>query len=243
MAFGGLDAGFLQSASVFNPDYPLGVPVIELVAYRFCGLPNELVPLQTGLLFVAFPFALVGVLRDRVAPLLVWVVALAIALAPSLQTQAASAVADVPLGAFFALAGVAAWRWIELGESEFLWLGGALAAAAVASKLEGAVFVAVLFVCLGVAAPRVGRPLRALVAVAVAVAVTAAPWELWSREHSLGNAFSDAGGAGSVDLLDVTGRLPRAAEAIARELVDPSSWLALVVLAVVAFAIAAASVM
>ena len=64
------------------------------------------------------------------------------------------------------------------------------------------------------------------------------PWELWSRAYSLGNAFSEAGGAGSVDLLDVTGRLPRAAEAIARELADPSSWLALVALAVVAVALA-----
>jgi hypothetical protein len=233
----GLDPAFLSSASVFNADYPLVVPVLELVALRFCGLPNELVPLQLGLVFLAFPAALVALLRDRVRPLLAWTVGLAVALAPSLQIQAASAVADVTLAVFFALAGAAGWRWIERGENEMLWLAAVLAAAAVGTKVEGAFFVAVLFVGLAIAAPA-RRRLPVLIRAAVLVAVTALPWEIWSRRHGLGNAFSDTGGIGSVDLLPALDRIPRAALAIGREVADPTGWLALVALSSVAIVLA-----
>lgn len=234
---GGLDPAFLSSASVFNADYPLVVPVLELLAYRFYGLPNELVPLQLGLVFLAFPWALAALLRDRVRPLALWAVALAIALAPSLQIQTASAVADVTLAVFLALAGVAGRRWIEDGETEQLLLAGVFGAAAVGTKVEGAVFVLLLFVALAAAARR-RRPLGKLAGVAAAIGATAVPWELWSRAHDLGNAFSESGGAGAVDLLAVVDRIPRAAAAMTRELADPASWLALVALAVAAIALA-----
>ena len=101
----GLDPDYLAGVSVLNPSYPLVVPVLELLALRFCGIDNELVPLQLTLLFVALPFALVALLRDRARPLLLWTAALGLALAPALQIQAVSALADVPLAVFFALAG------------------------------------------------------------------------------------------------------------------------------------------
>ncbi len=201
------------------------------MALRFCGVPNELVPLQLGLVFLAFPAALAALLRDRARPVVLWTVVLAVALAPSLQIQTASAVADVPLAVFFALAGVAGWRWVEDGEGAMLGLAAAFGAAAVATKVEGAVFVVLLVVALGVAALRRGRPLRGLVAAALAIAASALPWAVWSRVHDLGNAYSDAGGAREVDLVAALDRVPRAAFAIGRELADPSSWLALASLA------------
>lgn len=234
---GGLDPAFLSSASVFNADYPLVVPVLELLALRFYGLPNELVPLQLGLVFLAFPAALVALLRDRVRPLLLWSVVLAVALAPSLQIQAASAVADVTLAVFFALAGAAGWRWVERGEAELLWLTALFAAAAVGTKVEGTLFACLLVVALAAAA-RVRRRLLALAGAAALVAASALPWELWSRRHGLGNALSEAGGAGSADLLGSLDRIPRAALALTRELADPSAWLALVALSVAAIALA-----
>ena len=159
---GGLHPDYLASASVLNPSYPLVVPVLELVALRFCGLATELVPLQLALLFVAFPFALVALLRDRVRLLLVWTAALALALAPTLQIQAVSALADVPLAVFFALAGVAGWRWLEDGDTSLLWLAAVFAAAAVGTKVEGGVFVALLGAALAAVAVRNRRPLRPL---------------------------------------------------------------------------------
>ena len=150
----GLVPDFLASASVVSSSYPVVVPVLEVVALRFAGLPNELIPLQLGLPFIAFPFALAALLRDRVNGLVLWTVLLAVALAPTLQIQTASAVADVPLAVFFALAGVAGWRWVELGESPMLWLTGVFAAAAVGTKVEGGLFVALLFVALAVAGAR-----------------------------------------------------------------------------------------
>lgn len=233
----GLDPSFLQTASVVSPSYPLVVPVLEVVALRFCGLPNELVVLQLGLLFVALPGALVALLRDRAESAALGVVALGIVLAPSLQIQAASAVADVPLAVFFALAGIAAWRWIELGESSMLRLAGLLAAAALGTKVEGAAFVALLFVALGWFAVRRRRSLRPFALVVAAVVASAAPWELWSRVHSLTNPFSEAGGVGSVDLMAVVDRIPRAGGAMLRELADPTSWIALLALAAAGIAI------
>jgi len=162
---------------------------------------------------------------------------LAVALAPSLQIQAASAVADVTPAVFFALAGAAGWRWVERGESELLWLTALLAAAAVGTKVEGAVFAGLLFVALAAVA-RTRRRLLALAGAAAFVAASALPWELWSRRHGLGNAFSEAGGAGSVDLLDSLDRIPRAAAALSRELADPSAWLALVALSIGAIVLA-----
>ena len=37
----GLDPDFLASASAVSPSYPVVVPVLEVVALRFAGLPNE----------------------------------------------------------------------------------------------------------------------------------------------------------------------------------------------------------
>ena len=223
----GLDPDYLAGVSVLNPSYPLVVPVLELLALRFCGIDNELVPLQLTLLFVALPFALVALLRDRARPLLLWTAALGLALAPALQIQAVSALADVPLAVFFALAGVAGRRWVEEGGTSPLVLAAVLAAAAVGTKVEGGVFVALLGAALAVAAFRNGRPLRPLVLAAGAVVLSALPWELWSRAHAIGNAFSDAGGASPGAL----GRIPSATGSMVRELADPSSWLALVALA------------
>ena len=223
----GLDPDYLAGVSVLNPSYPLVVPVLELLALRFCGIDNELVPLQLTLLFVALPFALVALLRDRARPLLLWTAALCLALAPALQIQAVSALADVPLAVFFALAGVAGRRWVEEGGTSPLVLAAVFAAAAVGTKVEGGVFVALLGAALAVAAFRNGRPLRPLVLAAGAVVLSALPWELWSQAHAIGNAFSDAGGASPAAL----GRIPSATGSMVRELADPSSWLALVALA------------
>ena len=196
---------------------------------RFAGLPTELVPLQLGLVFLAFPAALVALLRDRVRPLLLWTVVLAVALAPTLQVQTASTVADMTLAVFFALAGAAGWRWVETSERELLWLAGVFGAAAVGTKAEGLAFVALLFLALAVASRR-----REAVLVGVAAMLTLLPWELWARRHDIGNAIADAGGA---ELGPIT-RLPSAGFDLAKELADPSSWLALVALGCAAVVLA-----
>ena len=217
----GLGPAFLSSAAVFNADYPLIVPVLELVALRFAGWPTELVPLQLGLVFIAFPAALVALLREWVRPLVLWTVVLAVAVAPSLQVQTASTVADVTLAVYFALAGVAGWRWVETRQRELLLLAGVFGAAAVGAKTEGIVFVVVLFAALAVASRS-----RAAVAVGLAAVLTLLPWELWTRRHDLDNAIAAAGGAS----LGPAARLPQAGLDVASELADPSSWLGLVAL-------------
>jgi hypothetical protein len=234
VVLGGLDPDYLAAASVLNASYPLVVPVLELVAYRFAGLPNELVPLQLGLLFLAFPYALVALLRGRVRALLAWTVALAVAAAPTLQIQTATAVADVPLAVFFALAGLAGWRWVEEGARTLLLLAGLFAAAAVGTKVEGRVFVLLLGIVLAVAAARHRRPLRELALVAAAVAASALPWVLWARTHEIADVFSAGGGLSPGGV----GRIPSATASLLWELADPSSWLVVVGLAAAAVVVA-----
>lgn len=225
----GLDADYLASQSVFNASYPLVVPVLELVANRFSGIPNELLPLQLGLLFLAFPFALLALLRARVRPFILAVAVLVVSVAPTLQIQAASAVADVPLAVFFALSGVAAWLWLDGAEDGLLLLGGLFAAAAIGTKAEGVLLVGVLALAVALWVVRRALPRLRPALVAAAVFASAAPWEIWSRVHDLGNAYSDAGGLG-FDGLAEPSRGVQAAAAIARELIDPTPWLALVML-------------
>ena len=64
--------------------------------------------------------------------------------------------------------------------------------------------------------------------------LTLLPWELWARRHDLGNAIADAGGTD----LGPVGRLPSAGFDLAKELADPSSWLALVALGCAAVVLA-----
>ena len=127
---------------------------------------------------------------------------------------------------------------MEDGDPAQLWLAGVFCAAAVGTKVEGAVFVFLLLIAVAVAARRRRRSLGSLAAVAGAILAAALPWELWSRAKGLGNAFSDSGGVGAVDQLAVLDRIPRAAASIARELAQPSAWLALVALAVAAIFLA-----
>ena len=193
-----------------------------------------MIPLQLGLLFIAFPFALAALLRDRVKAVVLWIVLLAVALAPTLQIQTASAVADVPLAVFFALAGAAGWRWVEVGESPMLWVTGVFAAAGVGTKVEGGLFAALLFLALGVAGARRGRPLRRLALVATAVALSAFRGSSGRVPTRSSDPVSTAGGLSPAASV----RVPSAAGSMLRELADPSSWLVLVALAAVAVVLA-----
>lgn len=226
----GLDAELLRSLA--NADYPPLVPVLELVLLRFTDLDSELLNLQVGLVLLALPGALVASLRDRAAPAALWPVVLALLLAPALQVQTAYAVADVPLAVFLALAGVLLWRWLELGETHSLALAGVFAAAAVSAKVEGRLEAALLLL---VAAALARRRAGAVLAVGAAVAASALPWAVWAEANGLQNQY----GAGNPpDLVAELERVPLAAARLVRELVDPTSWLALPLLAAAAIGLA-----
>jgi hypothetical protein len=243
--FDGLDADVYASEPYrrWNPDYPTLLPAVEAADFLFMGeVDTRAIHFQSWLVLVAFLISLPELLLDRVRALLVWPIVLLVAVAPALHVQTASAIADVPVGVFFALAGLCAYRWLVDGDPFFLRLTALLSAGALATKVEGRIFVAALFVSLATVLLVWGerrRVLPALAAVGAAVAVAVVPWVAWTSANDVVGVFSTSvSDALGRPLLDQLQRIPEAAARLAREAVDPTSWLLAVPLAVAAAVLA-----
>ena len=151
---GGLDERWFTSADVVNADYPLLLPALEAIGFRFTGYETRLLDFQSWLLLVGFVLAAVELLRPRARAVAIGIVLAMVAAAPSVWFQTAAAQADVPLAVFVALGGVLAWIWIEERDAGALALLALLAAAAASTKAEGIAFAAIARRRDGGASPR-----------------------------------------------------------------------------------------
>ena len=231
---GGLDASYFRSAP--NSDYPVLVPALEAIDFRFMGgFATQVVHLQFFLLVAGYVGALFELLLPRARVAFVWAAAATVVVAPSLGIQAAYAVADVPLAVLFALAGIFAWIWLEEGDRAALVLLALFAAGALAAKNEGELFVGTLFGLLIVllAWQRAWRSTALTVATGVVALVGIVPWRLYTRAHDLTNYY-----AGSTPSIHHLGRIPIAGGRLLKEAFDPASWLALLPLVIAAVALA-----
>ena len=142
---GGLDTSVFANQA-YRPlvlDYPMLIPALEAIDFRFMGrLDNLVVHVQFWLLLVGFLVAAFELLRDRVPQTLLWPSLLLVGTAPALADNLTSAYADAPVAFFFSLAAIGAWRYVVAGERRAVWLFGLMAGAAVATKPEGSPFVA-----------------------------------------------------------------------------------------------------
>jgi uncharacterized membrane protein len=239
---GGLDAGVFAGVPYrhLHLDYPLLLPALEAIDFRFMGaLDTQVVHLQPALLTAALLVSLPCLLADRVPPVTAWAAVLLIGVAPSLVDQAGAGLADAPLAVFFAMAAVCAWRWLADGRREMLVLTAVFAAAAIATKREGAPFVAALVLVMVLAAGR-GRRLPALGA-GIAALVTAAPWQLWLHANGVDTSNGEIPYAKVIDpgyLADRLGRIPTGAAWLAWHALEPGAWLVIVPAAAVAVLLA-----
>jgi hypothetical protein len=230
---GGLDERWFTGADVLNPDYPLLLPAIEAIGFRFTGYETRLLDLQSWLVLCGLVLALAELLRPRTRGIALGAVLAMLVAAPSVGLQAAAAQADVPLAAFLALAAVLAWIWVEERDHGALALGSLFGAAAAATKVEGIAFAVAVLGVAGVLVLLRGRRRDAALtagAAAVAIGVATVPWRLWLASVDLGN---QAGLGRADDLGSRLGRIPVATVRLAWELVDPTAWLLLVPVAVV----------
>jgi hypothetical protein len=157
--------------------YPLLLPSLEAVDFRFLGhFDGTLVHLQLAGLALAFVGGAWTLLRDRVQPLLLASVLLAIVAAPTFFNQLQTNYADLPLAIFVAL-GVAA-----LATGQFA-LAALFLGAAALTKNEGELFALAAFVAAAAVMPR--RELRRLGLCALAVIVIDLPWRIWVQAHHL----------------------------------------------------------
>lgn len=238
----GLDADLFSAPAYiwWNPDYPLLLPAVEAIDFRFMGMNTRILHLQFGLLLLGLVLALAELTRDRVPRALVWTIAAAVVWAPAVAIQTASAYADVPLAVFFALAGLSALRWVEQRDTTSLALVTLFAAAALATKMEGQIYAAALFVALVLVAWRRARASARDAALAgiCAFAVGIIPWRIWTSIQDVEGVYSTETLLRRLSEPDSLGAsLERAAVAtvsLAAELLDPTSWLVIVPVAVAA---------
>jgi len=236
-ALGGLDVAWFTSADLLNRDYPVLLPAIEAAGFRFTGYEERLLDLQSWLFLVAFAAAFWEVVRPRSRGWVAWVVLATMLIAPSTVEQLAAAEADLPLAAFFACAGLCAYLWLEERAHAALALFAVFAAASVATKAEGTLFVlALTVVAAGIAARTSWASAGAIAAAsAAAFAVGLGPWRLWVAAHDVPPSQTSLGRVFDVGFLaDHVDRVPYAAAYLAARVVDPRAWLLLVPLCVAA---------
>jgi hypothetical protein len=239
---GGLDARVFAGVAYHQVhlDYPLLLPALEAIGFRFMGaIDTQVIHLQAALITAALLGSLPRLLAGRVPEAVAWGSALLIAVSPSLVDQAGAGLADAPLAVFFAMATVCAWRWLTEGRTELLVLTALFAAAVLATKREGTPFVAVLVIVLVVAAGR-GRRLAAAGA-GVAALASAAPWQLWLHANGVNTSNSEIPYSKVIDagyLAGRIGRIPSGATSLVWHALEPGAWLLIVPAAAVAVVLA-----
>jgi hypothetical protein len=206
-----------------NLDYPLLLPSLEAIDFRAMGsFDTRLLHVQFLLFLVAALAALGTVLAGRVHALMLWLLLVAVALAPAVFDQLLTAYADLPLALVFAVGVAAAGRWVVTDESWALAVATLCFAGALLTKNEGTLFVAAAFVGLFAAAYRRWRALALAAAVDVLVLL---PWKLYVRVHDLRDinySLTD-----TFDVHRISDRLgvgPIAFRTLGREMLDPDQW-------------------
>jgi Dolichyl-phosphate-mannose-protein mannosyltransferase len=229
-----------QAYSAIRREYPLFVPALEAIGFRFMRTTDtHLVHLQFAFVVVGFFVAAAQLLRDRISPLFVWPSLLVLAVAPRFGRGLALGTADLPLALFFGLAVLAGWRYIDRPDPRWLYLLATFAAAAALTKREGLAYVAVLFVALLLLAARRGRRILPLVAAGAVAFVPLGAWSIWRTVHDVGAADTPISDFLSPAYLsEHADRIWPALRALGREAFAPELWLLLPVLLLLAAALA-----
>lgn len=226
-ALNGLAPGWFAQADLLNKDYPLLLPAIEAAGFRFTGYETALLDLQSWLIFVGFLRAVYEIARPRTSALLVWTTLALLVVAPSVADQLASAEADIPVAAFFGVAGLCAWLWLVERNRPALVVAAVLSAGAAATKVEGLILTVALFASLAVVAA-FERPRRVLAPATAGVAALVAgllPWRIWIAHHGIHDQASLGRVTDVSFLVHHAGRAPIAAGYMLVKAFDPRAWL------------------
>jgi hypothetical protein len=212
------------------PDYPLWWSTVAALGVRFVGrVDARVLDAQLALLLVAFAGTVARLLWGRVRTwVLLWALLLVVA-SPELLRETQSGGADVPLGVFVASSALGGALWLARGDRVALVVAGACAAAALASKTEGAPEIALLLVLALVVGWGVARRrLPALVGAAGVAFASFVPWLWWREAHDVPTRVPLRDLLDPGFLADRTDRLGRSASALAGHFLDPTEWLLLV---------------
>ena len=182
--FGGIDTSIFRQTW---PSYPLLVPVLAAMNFRFMGAADTTaLGVQWWLLAVGLVWAVPGLLRRIAPPRITWLfLALFVAL-PQFDDKLLSRTADWPLDIFFALAACAALAWVVTREAWLLAVFGLGLAAVLVTKREGQLLaVCVVLATLAATGWRRRSTWLAVVPVGVLAYLPAIPWRIWWTSRHL----------------------------------------------------------
>lgn len=234
----------LRGDSYGPPSYPLGMPVLEALAFRAMGrFDGTLVDLQLLALAAGFVGAVFAVSRGAARTWLVALALLTIVSAPQFLAQLSTNYVDIPLAIFVGAGLAAGGSWLVTSARERWLLVCFVAAIGTAGLLknEGLLFGLAAIVALVGAAASVGPAARreATVAAGAALALML-PWRIYAEARGMPPTDYDL-----ADLLD-PGYLREHADRVwpvvselAAELADFGRW-GVVVWAILAAVLAAA---
>lgn len=219
---------FASPAYAFrHPDYPMLLPFFEAIHFRAMGgVDTQAIHVQLWLLLVAAAGALAFVAARLVRPV-VWVpVILSALLAPGLREQVLLGYADVPMALFLGVGTLLVGSWLAVGQRCELAVGTLCLAAAAGTKNEGAV--AALLVLLVAGAVVLGSRLpdrrTPLVLALVGFVAAALPWQIWTAAHGIKGDLELGKALDPGFLIDRSGRVWPAIEALELQLADQGRW-------------------
>jgi hypothetical protein len=196
--FGGFDPAFVRTLA--NPFYPPLVPTFQASGFEFMGSADVI---TLHLLFwfplVAFCAAALGLLHDRVHPVILWPTVLVTVTAPEIVHRGVSPLADLVLDYFVAAATLLLALWLRDRERWQLIAAALFLGAACLTKREAPLFVACLIVAALLATwftKRKSWP--ALLAVAAPGVFTTFAWRVWLSHHHIANQAPETGYVGFV---------------------------------------------
>jgi len=233
--FGGLDPTYF--GHLWGPSYPLFVPVLAAMDFRFMGSADTTtLGVQWWLLAVAFVWASAALLR-RIAPATsVWIFLALFVVLPELDRRLLERKADWPLDIFFALSACALLSWIVTRENWLLAVYGLTLCATLLAKRDGQLL-ALCLVAAGLvtAGVRSRRSWLAIPGIAVLAYLPDIPWRMWWTSRHL-ESDSPQGGLLHATFHNI-GQAPAAFHLVFRLLFEYHLWLAPAPMALIAAAL------
>ncbi len=232
--FGSIDGKLF--ASLPGPRYPLLVPALQAMDFRFMGSTfAPALAFQYWFLYAGFVFAAAMLLRRLVPAWLAWLFVGLTAVIPELDNRLLGGQADWTLDVLYSLTALLAVCWLRTREPWLLAATGVVLAAVIATKQEGLLLAGCLGAGIGVATVRRWRTAwPPLIAVGVAAYLVNLPWRLWWGSRRL-PAVLPTGGVH--ELVTHLSRAWPSLHLVLRLLFSYQMWLAFVPLALVAAAV------
>lgn len=170
--------------------YPLFVPELEAIDFRFMGMfDGTLIHLQMLGFAIVFVGGAWSLLRSSAPPVLLAASLLAIVTAPAFFGQLGTNEADIPLAIFTGLGVAALCAWLRSGEPGLLPAAALFLVAGALTKNEGELFALAAYIAAFAYARR--SQIRGLIAAAAATVVLDWPWHIWLIAHGVtATAFS-----------------------------------------------------